>query len=294
MSGRGEKAPVLAVGRLYCDLIFTDLPRMPTLGTEVFAGGFGAHAGGGAFITAAHLSQLGHTSFLAAMLPHAPFKDLMQNDLTTSKVDLSMSASLTNKDGPQMTVAMVTGSDRSFLTHRAGSAFPKLSINDIKKHNIRHIHIGEITSLIANPEIVEIARSQGITISSDCGWDDDFDASQLLPFLGKIDLFLPNQAEMDSLRNTCIGDKLAAVTVVKRGDQGATLLSTRHVLTMPALPTEVIDTTGAGDAFNAGFLSMWLEGASHEASLKAGNQRGALAVRTRGGFSANARSMIKS
>ncbi|MDG1457766.1 MAG: carbohydrate kinase family protein [Pseudoprimorskyibacter sp.] len=285
MSSPSKKPSVLAVGRLYCDFIFTGLPRMPTLGTEVFADSFGAHAGGGAFITAAHLSQLGHASFLAAMLPQAPYNDLMQSDLTTSNVDLSMCASLSNEDGPQMTVAMVSDSDRSFLTHRAGPAFPKISVNDIKKHDVRHIHIGEITSLIANPDIIDMAHSLGITISTDCGWDDDFDARQLQPFLGKIDLFLPNQTEMDELQNTCIGDKLASITVVKRGDQGATLFAPGQTLNMPAFLTEVIDTTGAGDAFNAGFLSMWLEGASHETSLKAGNQRGALSVRTRGGFS---------
>ena len=62
-----DLATVLSVGRLYCDLIFTDLPRMPTMGTEVYAGGFGVHAGGGAFITAAHLAALGHPSALSAI-----------------------------------------------------------------------------------------------------------------------------------------------------------------------------------------------------------------------------------
>ena len=62
MSTGSGHANVLCVGRLYCDLIFTDLPRMPTAGTEVFAGGMGLHAGGGAAITAGHLSALGHGS----------------------------------------------------------------------------------------------------------------------------------------------------------------------------------------------------------------------------------------
>ena len=66
MSAASASPAVLCVGRLYCDLIFTDVPRMPTLGTETFAGGFELHAGGGAYITSAWLASLGHATALAA------------------------------------------------------------------------------------------------------------------------------------------------------------------------------------------------------------------------------------
>ena len=69
MSRHGTGPGVLSVGRLYCDLIFTDVPRLPTFGTEIFAGGFGMHAGGGAAITAAHVAALGRPAYLAAILP---------------------------------------------------------------------------------------------------------------------------------------------------------------------------------------------------------------------------------
>mgnify|MGYP001793217976 CR=1 FL=1 len=286
MSMSQENPPVLSVGRLYCDLIFTGLPRMPTLGTEVFTDGFGAHAGGGAFITAAHLAQLGHRSSLAAMLPASPFGELMRPDLTASQVDLSLCVPLPASEGPQITVAMAKGEDRSFLTRRAGGAFPKICADDIAKYRFQHIHIGEITSLIADPEILHVARSLGATVSADCGWDDDFTAEALQPFVGMLDVFLPNEAEMKVLQGSGLSDRMGAITVVKRGSAGATLLSSDKTLTAPAIKVDVKDTTGAGDAFNAGFLSRWLSGASLQTCLEAGNQRGALAVATRGGFSA--------
>ena len=289
MRARSDLPPVLSVGRLYCDLIFTGMPRMPSLGTEVFTEGFGAHAGGGAFITAAHLSQLGHASSLAAMLPASPFSDLMHPDLAASQVDLSLCTPLSASEGPQITVAMALGEDRSFLTRRAGRVFPKLKVEDIATRGFKHIHIGEITSLIADPEILEIARSLGTTVSADCGWDDDFDASALTPFLGMLDVFLPNETEMEMLQNSGIGEKMATTTVIKRGPAGATLVSRDgSALTAPAKATEVVDTTGAGDAFNAGFLSHWLMGGSPQSCLEAGNTRGALAVSSRGGFCAKA------
>lgn len=289
MSIDASNLPILSVGRLYCDLIFTDLPRMPTLGTEVFTDGFGAHAGGGAFITAAHLAQLGHPSSLAAMLPASPFGDLMRPDLEASQVDLSLCATLPTQEGPQITIAMAKEADRAFLTRRAGPAFPKIASEEIAKRRFRHLHIGEIASLVAEPDILHIARAQGVTVSADCGWDDDFDASVLTPFVGMIDVFLPNEAEMVALQGAGISTDLATLTVIKRGARGATLISGEATLSAPALATAVLDTTGAGDAFNAGFLSCWLAGAPPQACLEAGNRRGAFAVRSRGGFAAKVR-----
>lgn len=285
MSIGPDTLPVLSVGRLYCDLIFTGLPRMPTLGTEVFTDGFGAHAGGGAFITAAHLAQLGYASSLAAMLPASPFGDLMRPDLAASQIDLSLCAPLAASEGPQITVAMAAGEDRSFLTRRTGRAFPRVSEEEFVKRRFKHVHIGEIASLIADPEILRVARLQGATVSADCGWDDALDASGLAPFVGMLDVFLPNEAEMEMLQSFGLGDQMATVTVVKRGPAGATLLSPDGPLTAPAITTDVVDPTGAGDAFNAGFLSQWLKGATLQDCLEAGNRRGAVAVATRGGFS---------
>lgn len=285
MSITHDMPPVLSVGRLYCDLIFTGLPRMPTLGTEVFTDGFGAHAGGGAFITAAHLAQLGHRSSLASMLPASPFGDLMRPDLAASQVDLSLCAPLSFGEGPQITVAMAKGEDRSFLTRRAGVAFPKLKPAEVAKRGIKHIHIGEIASLISDPDILLLARSLGATVSADCGWDDDLDVGSLKPFIGALDVFLPNEAELDALKGSGLEEQLAAITVIKQGSKGATVVSSEGSITAQALTTEVVDTTGAGDAFNAGFLSQWLTGAPLGTCLEAGNQRGALAVATRGGIS---------
>ena len=280
-----RKAPVLCVGRLYCDLIFSDLPRMPTLGTEVFSENFGAHAGGGAFITAAHLSQLGHGASLAAMLPASPFTDLMRPDLEAARLDLSLCASLSASDGPQLTVAMAKDDDRSFLTRRAGPAFPDLTADALRKLKIKHLHIGEIASLVAHPGVIEIARSVGATISVDCGWEDDFDLGALRPLVRCVDVFLPNETEMEALLALGIEASVAPLTVVKMGSQGAMAVTADQTVSAPAQKTDVVDTTGAGDAFNAGFLSAWLSGASLQKCLEAGNMRGALAVKSVGGFS---------
>lgn len=288
MKVSSSKPAVLSVGRIYCDLIFTDLPRLPTLGTEVFTDGFGAHAGGGAFITAAHLAQLGHTSALAAMLPASPFADLMRPELEASEVDLSLSAPLAETSGPQITVAMATGDDRAFLTRRAGPAFPDVSALDLQKRGIRHIHVGELASLAAQPEIIDIARANDMTLSADCGWDDELDPEYLNALHGTVDVFLPNETEFAALAKMGLPNDFSQITVIKRGANGSMALTQNGALDAPTRALRAKDSTGAGDAFNAGFLSSWLSGAKIVDCLNAGNARGALTVQRRGGFAADA------
>lgn len=281
---------ILCVGRLYCDFIFTEVPRLPTLGTEVYAGGFGAHAGGGAFITAAHLAALGHSTSLATHLPASPFMEHIREELQTARLDLSLSRTLPQTAGPQLTVAMVHSSDRAFLTRRTGPAIPPLNPNDLTYRKLRHLHIGELASLVECPEVVTMARKLGMTISLDCSWDDALCVTDIRPLLGSVDVFLPNENEVAHLKCIGLAEAFAPLTVVKRGASGATAMTATQVVDAPTEPLQAVDSTGAGDAFNAGFLSAWLSGNTLEACLRAGNTRGALALQSRGGFHPDMRS----
>lgn len=284
MTGAVTGPTILSVGRFYCDLIFSDMPRLPSLGTEVFAEGFSAHAGGGAYITGAHLADLGNRTCLAAFLPPPPYADLIATEIATAGVETGLSAALTPQDGPQLTVAMAHGSDRAFLSRRAGGPFPALTAAQIRAQNIRHVHIGELASAIEAPAILGAAREAGATVSLDCGWDDALTAEAIAPILPKVDVFLPNEAEVAHLRALGIREFLAPLTVIKRGAAGATAMAGETTLSAATQPFKALDTTGAGDAFNAGFLSAWLQSAPLAACLDAGNARGGLAVRKRGGF----------
>ncbi len=278
------KPVVLCVGRLYCDLIFTDLPRMPSMGTEVYAGGLGVHAGGGAFITAAHMASLGHPSALSAMLPPKPFGDILSDDLARAGIDLQLCQAMQAGDEPQVTVALVREGDRAFVTRRAGPAFPPLAASDLAEVGATHVHMGELATLIERPEIVSVARSAGATVSLDCSWDDDLVAADVAAVIGDVDVFLPNDAEMQHLLDIGVPATRLPLTAIKQGPAGATALIDGERLHAPAQEVRVVDTTGAGDAFNAGFVSAWLAGKSLETCLRAGNTQGARAIAQRGGF----------
>ena len=179
---------------------------------------------------------------------------------------------------------MVRNGERAFVTHRTGAAFPPFTPEDIHLAPPAHIHIGEASTLVDNPDLVTTAKSIGATVSLDCSWDDNLEVAKLTTLLPEIDVFLPNAAEAELLRDRGVSEPFSRLSVIKKGQNGASAKTADAEFHAPALPTTVIDPTGAGDAFNAAFLSAWLNKMPIEACLRAGNQKGAEAVSFRGGL----------
>ncbi len=274
------KPRVLSAGRLYCDLVFADAPRLPSPGTEVFAPSLSLHAGGGAFITAATLSALGHEVAQISTLPAAPFDAPVRAEMTRHHVDATACQPASAASDPQITVAIASGEDRAFLTRADGDAIPSLASVDWRGYD--HLHIGELRSLEEHPELLTQARAAGLSVSLDCGWQDRFDPKAAALIAG-VDMFLPNEAEARALSALGVPESCAVLTVVKCGRAGARALRAGQWTHAPATAAKVRDATGAGDAFNAGFLSGWLSGASLDICLRQGNACGANAVQAPGG-----------
>lgn len=274
---------VVCAGRLYCDLVFTDVPRLPTLGTETFAEGLGFFAGGGAYITAATLSALGLSAELLSVMPAAPFEDILLPELARNRVDTRRCVSAPVGSDAQITVAIATDGDRAFLSRRSGAASPLPDLGTLS--GVRHLHIGELRTLQEQPELLRLARDAGMTISLDCGWDDELmaDVSGLAELIASVDIFFPNETEALWLDKLGIPAGVAPLTVIKCGADGAKAYGSEEWTEASSEPVEVVDATGAGDAFNGGFLSEWLTGAPIKQCLEKGNICGAVTVQARGG-----------
>lgn len=273
---------VLCVGRLYCDLIFTGTPRLPTFGTEIFADGLSLHAGGGAFITAATLAKLGVETAQVSTLPAAPFDTIVIADMAAHHVNADLCQPADPGQDPQITTAIATGGDRAFLTRASGAAIPEVGVEILNDFN--HIHIGELRTLQEHPHLIEFARAAGATISLDCSWQDEFHSS-VKGLIEKVDVFMPSENEEAALAAIGVSTSCAALTVVKCGEKGARAC-TRGSSDWVIGATEavsVIDATGAGDAFNGGFLSKWLTAAPIEDCLATANACGAAAIQGAGG-----------
>ena len=283
---------VLCVGRLYCDLVFSGTPKMPVVGEEVFAKKLSTHAGGGAFITAAYLVSADQKVSLCSTIPSGPFGEVIEAEIQKSGIDSSQCLKASAEMSPQVTVAIPSSNDRAFLTNRSGLAIPNTITAAMDDSELSHLHIAELATLSEFPKLTQMAKDRGLTISLDCSWDEGLIYEPTSRELLKgIDVFLPNEKELRAL--FCIKDEVAnhqheilrhvPVVVVKRGKNGADLITEASMITDAAIPCEVKDTIGAGDAFNAGFIFSWINGRPLYECLRAGNLNGAEAIKHIGG-----------
>lgn len=281
---------VLNLGRIYCDMVFRGLDGMPQLGRELFAREFALTPGGGALITAAHLAALGrHSALLARFgtdaLSVALFDEIAALGLDLQFLDRHQTA------GPQLTVVMVHDGDRAFLSRRAGHARPAGFEIALASPEVAHLHIAEYATLHEMPDAIGKAKSHGLTVSLDPSWDAELIRDPLFfERAAGIDVFLPNMEEAEALTGET--DPAAAlavlqrhfpVVVLKRGGEGAILAAAGTVIELPSPRVEVVDTTGAGDAFNAGFIHAWLNGAEGGSALSAAIDAGTRSVQASGG-----------
>ncbi len=275
---------VVCVGQLYCDLVFGDMEQMPKLGEEVFANSLAIHAGGGAYITGAYLAALGRKVSLVATIPAAPFGNLVMAEIETKGIETNYCAPALPGADPQITVAMAHANDRAFLTRQSGMVLQNNQFEWLRDPELCHLHIGELSTLLAHPQMISHARKAGLTISLDCSWSEpSFTDREVLNLVEQIDVFLPNEAEIVRLRSQWGARQFAPLTVTKRGVMGATAHHKGATISSKAHVIDVVDTTGAGDAFNAGFITAWLNGEEIKACLATGNTMGSIAAARLGG-----------
>ncbi|MFO7632868.1 MAG: carbohydrate kinase family protein, partial [Caldilinea sp.] len=286
---------VLVYGPIFCDLIFTDLPEMPVLGTEIFACDFKATVGG-SVIVAAGLHKLGARVGLIADLGNDPLSLVARTVLD----DLGLDRALICEHPyplPQVTVALSFPHDRAFITRFQRPATPPDLAALLRAHPARHLHVCSFLAALETPDACHIAHTAGMTISMDPGWDEEaLRDTQLTALIAELDFFLPNESELCYLAGAKDVTQAAQQTlsamrngmiVVKQGAAGATaFIAGRRPVHADALPMTPVDTTGAGDAFDAGFLYSFLESASLERSLAYGAVCGGLSTTASGGVDA--------
>ncbi|MET3926787.1 carbohydrate kinase family protein [Devosia sp. 2618] len=281
---------VLSLGRIYCDMVFNGLDAMPVLGREQFAGDFSITPGGGALITAAHSAAMGRPAALLARYGTDTISQALEGQIKSLGIDLRFLDRHPDA-GPQVTVVMVQDSERAFLSRRAGTALPATFDAALEWPHASHLHIAEYATLHEIPHAVRNATARGHTVSLDPSWDSELIHDPMFfERSSGVSVFLPNLEEARALTRCENPEealvKLAGhfpVVAIKCGPDGA-LLSMNGALFSHATPrVDVVDTTGAGDAFNAGFLDAWLDGLDGQACLASAIDAGTRSVQAVGG-----------
>ncbi len=291
---------ILVAGELNADMVLSGLPSLPVLGRELLGTGFTMAMGSSSAITAARLAALGRTSLGKADPDYAvDFVGLVGDDDVGRFVIAQLRGFGVQTDHVQtvdlptgVTIALTYAHDRAFVTYPgAMTAFDGAAITPELLSRYDHLHVGSFflqTGL--QPQIArifEIARAQGVTTSLDPGWDPSetwLNNPLLAPALAQVDDFLPNEDEAAAL-GASLRSLVHGTLIVKRGGRGATAYpADGAALDLPALPVQVVDTTGAGDAFDAGYLyARHVRGEALEYALRFAIACGAQAVTQIGG-----------
>lgn len=197
-----------------------------------------------------------------------------------------------------LSVILNRGADRAILTHPG--LIPALSAEELPDsllRQARHLHVASYflqDSLRPGlARLFERARSLGLTTSLDTNYDPSERWEGVFDLLPLVNVFLPNEAEACSLAS--VGDvesaaeKLSArveTLAIKLGAAGALGVRNGQKVRAASIPVNVVDTVGAGDSFDAGFLYGYLNGWPLEKSLRLACVCGALSTQAAGGTAA--------
>jgi sugar/nucleoside kinase (ribokinase family) len=172
-------------------------------------------------------------------------------------------------------------------------------ITDVLLKSAKHLHIGSYYLLdgirASLPDILTRAKKFGLTASLDTNWDPSENWDLPDEILSCIDIILPNYNEALLLTGCsdidgavkALADKVPVVAV-KMGEEGAIAASGGKRVKMPAINAAAIDTIGAGDNFDAGFIYSYLNGLPLEDCLRAGIYCGSMSVKKAGGIAGQA------
>jgi sugar/nucleoside kinase (ribokinase family) len=197
-----------------------------------------------------------------------------------------------------LSVILNRGGDRAILTHPGCiAALRAEQIPDDLLKKSRHLHVASYflqTALQPGlPDLFTRAHTLGLTTSLDPNWDPSEEWRNLDTLLRSVDVFLPNAAEAQALSGAVTVEaalddlgRICSTVAIKLGEKGAIAVRAGQHARVPALAAAVVDTVGAGDSFDAGFLYGWLKDWSLEHALRLGAACGSLSTRAAGGTAA--------
>lgn len=159
--------------------------------------------------------------------------------------------------------------------------------------NIKLVHLDSYTARCGDlmRNTMQLAKAAGALVSLDLSSFEivrEYHAlmSELLPLY--VDIVFANQDEVEALtglppKEGCLKlQEMCSIAVVLRGSEGCLVGHQGQVLHSPAFPTQVVDSTGAGDLFASGFLHGYLQGYPLSTCARLGNRLGSAIVEVQG------------
>lgn len=265
----GNKSFVSGAGNINIDLIFSGLPRIPEEGRELYAQGFSLQMGGGMPAVLINLARLGvpvriQTEWGEDLFSRFAMDAFQESGVTPCNLRPSAEGIPLN-----ISAAMLTPHDRTFVSYTDA-----LAVTDDMRQRLYQASRGAAICTMDPrfPEVYAQLRREGTLLVLDTGWDDALSMETYRPLLELADYYTPNQKEAMKITGTASPEAAAQAlaeffpkVVVKLDSAGCLIQENGSRSIIPVIPEYVHqDSTGAGDAFLAGFLY----GLYHHRTLK--------------------------
>ena len=257
---------LLVVGEINPDIILHGANVVPTFGqVEKLVDQAALTIGSSSVITACGAARLGLKVAFVGVVGDDVYGRYLLNAMQERGIDTTHCIVDKHLQTGFTIILAKPDGDRAMLTYQGTiAALRSQQVSQGLLTQIKHIHVGSYFLLDGLrdglPSLFETAREHGATTSLDTNWDpkEHWEISSILPYC---DVLLPNQAEAVELSGSQDLDsavtKLAGTVptlAVKLGGKGGLVQQGDEMVRLRPYPVQVIDTVGAGDSFNAGFL----------------------------------------
>ena len=293
-----KRFDITIAGETNLDLILYGLPEVMPTERELLASDFKITLGGSSSILAHNLAMLGSRVGFITQVGTDELGQIALARLVESGADLLQVPSREDTS-TGVTILLPHGAHRHILTNPGVMAEMKVADLDMAYlTSARHFHLSSLflqTGLQPGlPQLFADLKAAGLTLSLDTNDDPSNQWSGVLDqLLDSIDLLLPNEDEIKRITRTptlelaldALSERVPLI-VVKCGSRGAVVQQGRNRERVPSLRVQPVDTIGAGDSFNAGFLSSYLSGKDPLRAAAMGNVAGALSTLKTGGTEA--------
>lgn len=290
---------VVVVGELNADLILQDIPSFPEMGKEKIARNMTLTMGSASAIYACNIARLGLETGFIGKIGDDVLGQLVLDRLENSNVDCN-GIMVDGSVQTGVTVVMTYPDDYAMLTFMG--AMERFSVRNVDPdylNRARHMHLSSYylqPGLRPGcPELFRQAKEMGLSTSFDPGWDPSENwGDDILDVLPYVDILFPNRNEaicisgQSSVESAM--DKLSEIVgtvVITLGTEGAICRTAEKTIRTRPYKVHHIDTTGAGDSFNTGFIYQWLQDADTQTCMQYGSACAAIACTRLGGTTAS-------
>ena len=289
---------VLSLGIYVVDVLGRPIDQFPERGKLTLFDELEIHTGGCANNTAIALARLGISTGAMGKVGTDTFGDLVLQTLSDNGVDVAGMRQGAEVSTSFTFVAIASDGERTFY-HYIG-ANGELCEEDLDWERIKTVKILHIAGALVMPSfdgipmanVLREAKSQGITTSLDTAYDATGKwMATLEPCLRHVDIFMPSIVEAQHLTGLSECGEIAqflrntyniGTIAIKMGEKGSYVSTRETELFVPAYPVNVVDGTGAGDAYCAGFLAGTLMGWDLKTTAELASATGAACVTAMG------------